>query len=66
MKLDIRKFQKEDIEEAIAIWNDIVIDGVAFPQMEPLDIKSGIDSVCISCIQIMLDDVVIFAMQAMR
>ena len=43
MKLDIRKFQKEDIEEAIAIWNDIVIDGVAFPQMEPLDIKSGID-----------------------
>ena len=43
MKLEIRKFQKEDIEEAIAIWNDIVIDGVAFPQMEPLDIKSGID-----------------------
>ena len=38
----IRQFQREDIIEANAIWNQVVEDGVAFPQMEPLDEESGI------------------------
>lgn len=38
----IRQFQREDIPEVNAIWNQVVEDGVAFPQMEPLDEESGI------------------------
>lgn len=39
--LIIRGFTKEDIPQMIAIWNDIVEDGVAFPQLELLDEESG-------------------------
>ena len=42
MNIAIRQFEKEDIDEAIAIWNRVVEDGMAFPQMEPLDENSGI------------------------
>lgn len=42
MNIAIRQFEKADIDEAIAIWNRVVEDGVAFPQMEPLDENSGI------------------------
>lgn len=37
----IRKYQMKDIEPMIAIWNDVVEDGIAFPQEEPLDMESG-------------------------
>ena len=30
-----------DVGDAIAIWNDVVMDGVAFPQTEELDAESG-------------------------
>ncbi len=43
MKIKIRPFQTEDIKEAIAIWNDIVEEGIAFPQIESLDEKTGIE-----------------------
>lgn len=39
--LKIEEFKKEYVKDAIAIWNDIVEDGIAFPQKETLDEKSG-------------------------
>lgn len=41
MDIKIRAFQKEDTAEAVAIWNKVVEDGVAFPQIEGLDETSG-------------------------
>ena len=41
MGIEIRKFTVADTEEAVAIWNDVVKDGVAFPQMDELDVESG-------------------------
>ena len=37
----IEKYSNESIKAAIEIWNDIVEDGVAFPQMEPLTETTG-------------------------
>lgn len=37
----IRKYEKEDFPELIRIWNQVVEDGVAFPQEECLDEVSG-------------------------
>lgn len=41
MNVNIRAFQKEDLKEMIAIWNEIVEEGIAFPQEDCLDEKSG-------------------------
>lgn len=41
MKITIREFNKSDINEMIYIWNEIVDAGVAFPQLEQLDEKTG-------------------------
>ncbi len=43
MGIIARKFASEDVDNAIAIWNEIVEDGVAFPQMEQLDKQTGLD-----------------------
>ena len=43
MGIIARKFASEDVDSAIAIWNEIVEDGVAFPQMEQLDKQTGQD-----------------------
>jgi len=37
----IRKYEERDIAEMIAIWNEIVEEGIAFPQEECLTIDSG-------------------------
>ena len=37
----IRKFQEKDLEKMISIWNEVVEDGIAFPQEEMLDETSG-------------------------
>ncbi|MBP5450738.1 MAG: GNAT family N-acetyltransferase [Treponema sp.] len=37
----IRKFQEKDLEKMIEIWNEVVEDGIAFPQEELLDETSG-------------------------
>ena len=42
MEIAIRKFKKEDIKDALLIWNQVVEEGVAFPQMEFLHEVSGI------------------------
>lgn len=41
MKIEIKQYNKEYIAEAIAIWNEIVEEGVAFPQKELLTEESG-------------------------
>jgi L-amino acid N-acyltransferase YncA len=39
--LKIEAYSEKHINEAIAIWNDIVEDGIAFPQKETLDTQTG-------------------------
>ncbi|MDX9872266.1 MAG: GNAT family N-acetyltransferase [Clostridia bacterium] len=43
MSIVIRGFTYEDIPAMLMIWNEIVEDGIAFPQIELLDEKSGKD-----------------------
>jgi len=43
MDITIRKYTTTDIEQMITIWNEIVHDGVAFPQVEPLTISTAND-----------------------
>ena len=38
----IREYTEKDIEDMIRIWNEVVIDGLAFPQEECLDGETGI------------------------
>ena len=37
MEVFVRKFDKKDIRDAILIWNQVVEDGVAFPQTDLLE-----------------------------
>ena len=39
--MNIREFCKKDVKEMIGIWNEIVEDGIAFPQEDILNLKSG-------------------------
>lgn len=41
MNINIREFQKDDLPAMIEIWNEVVNDGIAFPQTDPLDDKSA-------------------------
>lgn len=41
MKIKIREFKSEDIDEMINIWNEIVIQADAFPQKETLTVEDG-------------------------
>ncbi len=41
MNLIVRKYEKEDIEAMVEIWNEVVEDGIAFPQTECLNEESG-------------------------
>lgn len=41
MNIKIREYTNEDAEEAMAIWNHIVEEGEAFPQVDPLTLKTG-------------------------
>ena len=36
MSIGVRAYEKKDIPAAIAIWNRVVEDGAAFPQLELL------------------------------
>ena len=40
--MNIRAFEPADIDAANAVWNEVVEDGVAFPQTEKLDRESGL------------------------
>lgn len=41
MEIQIRAYNETDIPEMIAIWNEVVEEGIAFPQEECLTIDSG-------------------------
>ena len=41
MDVKIKRYEKSDVAAAIKIWNDIVCDGVAFPQTELLNETTG-------------------------
>ena len=40
-KITIRAYTAQDVPEMVRIWNEIVEDGVAFPQEELLDAQTG-------------------------
>ena len=37
----IREYTERDLNEMLRIWNEVVEDGIAFPQEEALDVESG-------------------------
>ena len=39
--MEIREYRQDDLAEMVEIWNEVVRDGVAFPQEEELDPASG-------------------------
>lgn len=39
--MTVREYTRDDLSTMIAIWNEIVEDGIAFPQEECLDLNSG-------------------------
>lgn len=39
--IKIRQYREEDLQAMIDIWNEVVEEGVAFPQEEGLDMQSG-------------------------
>ena len=39
--MNVRAYAQEDLEAMIRIWNEVVEEGVAFPQEEPLDSETG-------------------------
>ena len=41
MKIGVRQYKDGDLAAMIAIWNEIVEEGIAFPQEDLLDIASG-------------------------
>ncbi|WP_195627075.1 GNAT family N-acetyltransferase [Clostridium sp. 1001283B150225_161107_B6] len=41
MDIRIRQYSESDVEEAVRIWNHIVEEGVAFPQMDTLTAETG-------------------------
>ncbi len=41
MQITVRKYTEKDLEEMKRIWNEVVEDGVAFPQEELLDQQTG-------------------------
>lgn len=41
MDIEIRAYKKEDLPEMIEIWNDVVEEGIAFPQEEILTTQTG-------------------------
>ena len=41
MSIIIKPYDKKNIKSAIEIWNEIVVEGIAFPQEESLDETTG-------------------------
>ncbi len=53
MNIKVREFNESDIQAANEIWNEVVEDGVAFPQEECLTEKSGLEFLRVSHIQVL-------------
>lgn len=43
MLIKVRQFNKEDVSALNEIWNDVVFDGLAFPQLDYLDMETGFE-----------------------
>ena len=41
MEITVRKYQKKDLPRMIQIWNEVVEEGIAFPQEDFLDAQTG-------------------------
>ena len=41
MSIIVRAYEETDLQAAILIWNQVIEDGVAFPQLELLDEQTG-------------------------
>ena len=41
--MEVREYSNNDMKEIIRIWNEVVEEGIAFPQEEILDMNSGAD-----------------------
>ncbi|MBE5927718.1 MAG: GNAT family N-acetyltransferase [Lachnospiraceae bacterium] len=41
MNVIVREYKEKDLSDMINIWNEVVEEGIAFPQEELLDINSG-------------------------
>lgn len=41
MNILLKKYDESHIDSMVKIWNDVVVDGIAFPQEETLDYNSG-------------------------
>jgi ribosomal protein S18 acetylase RimI-like enzyme len=41
MQIVVRAYQEQDLPRMVAIWNEVVDEGIAFPQEEDLDAGSG-------------------------
>lgn len=41
MEITVREFRSEDTKDAIAIWNEVVDQEKAFPQLEDLGVEDG-------------------------
>lgn len=41
MKIEIRAYEENDLSEMIQIWNEVVEEGIAFPQEERLTLQTG-------------------------
>lgn len=41
MEICVRNYEKNDLPEMIEIWNEVVEDGIAFPQKDTLDERTG-------------------------
>ena len=74
MNITVRKYEEKDLPDLIRIWNEVVEDGVAFPQEEYLNEETGkaffaeqtYTAAFTSFIRIISEDVDISAMPAMR
>lgn len=41
MDINIRKFKYEDVPAMVSVWNEVVKEGRAFPQLDELTVESG-------------------------
>ena len=41
VNITVRKYEEKDLSDLIRIWNEVVEDGVAFPQEEYLNEETG-------------------------
>ena len=45
----IRKYSDQDMEAMIRIWNEVVVEGIAFPQEDCLNIETGTEFFSSQC-----------------